>query len=233
MHFTESDKEEPSWSAHFWRSFPAHTRLAFSAADAADVIFAPFFVYGILGAPVVSIVFLALGWLKGYSFSGGWALSAFVAFGFHMSVCALVAAWSGTDSFLYYRSRHREWVKHSAEKEAELQKQQREERVARQRREAEYLLDELIEAARERRLAPARAAQARAQRLTLLEAQLNELFNRYRFSCDATGTGDMNMLRRGFWWFLQANPYFSADDMALLSTSGKSEVKALLPKPKA
>ena len=98
------------------------------------------------------------------------------------------------------------------------------------RQAASKLLDELIAEGENRRLAPMRAAQARAQRLATLELALEEAFNRYRYAHDVTGTADMNALRQGFIRELQAKPLFSADDMMLLVGSAKLTVKGLLPK---
>jgi hypothetical protein len=228
MDFKEYEKEEPSWGEKFWESFRDNA-IPVSDDEGLFVLFL-ILLYCTVGAAVAAVGLSYFGWLRGYSVSGGWAFSAFTAFGLHMGYSALIALWSGTGSFLYYRSRYRDWLKHHAEQEEARRRQQSDALTARRRLEAKHLLDELIEAAEQRRLAPARAAQARAERLALLERQLDELFNRYRFSCDVTGTGDLNMLRQGFRLFLQANQCFSAEDMALLSSSGKGEVRALLPK---
>lgn len=226
MDFYESDREAPKWSAVFFDSFPAHTRLAFPVnGSASDAILAPFIFYGCIGAPVLAIGVYIMGGLRGYAFTSGWMLCAALAFALHMAVCALYALATMGDTLERLRTRHAAWLKH----QAEMTERHKENIVAARHRAANSLLDELIAEGQNRRLAPLREAQARAQHLAILELALEEAFNRYRYARDITGTADVNALRQGFLRELQANPPFSPADMVLLRTSRTPAVRAMLP----
>lgn len=228
MDFDDSDKEPPNWLAVFFDSLPEHTSFGFEQKGSPIVasVLCPVLIYGIFVAPVFALAVYVVGGLRGYSFVSGWMLSAFLAFGLHMTVSALYALFTMGEVLDRLRLRHKAWLQH----QAEMAEQGRQGLVDAKRQAASKLLDELIAEGENRRLAPMRAAQARAQRLATLELALEEAFNRYRYAHDVTGTADMNALRQGFIRELQAKPLFSADDMMLLVGSAKLTVKGLLPK---
>jgi hypothetical protein len=181
---------------------------------------------------IAIVVYLYVGF-SGFSFGGGWAFCVFWEFNIFIAYCLLYSINDTIRDYGQEKIKYRKLLETKRmvlEQNIRNQEAKKEFEAQRLKRVAKQTLDDLIEEGQRRRFAPAKAAQERAQRLAALEFQLEELFNRYRFAHDVTGSGDLHSLRQGFVKDLQAKSPFSVDDIALLSGSEKNEIKALLQK---